>query len=96
MEQIGFMNQDISIFDETELTDTDFLNAVELLSYPAAASHADPQTTTTTSNSPCSFGCFFYNSNRIVTQKEQEMSQTRDECPQRNLRKDSCNIAQKN
>ena len=47
MEQIDFMNQEISVFEETELTDTDLLNAVELLSYPAAA----PQTTTTTTTS---------------------------------------------
>ena len=47
MEQIDFMNQEISAFEETELTDIDLLNAVELLSYPAAA----PQTTTTTTTS---------------------------------------------
>ena len=38
MEQIDFMHQDISIFEETKLTDTDLLNDVDLLSYPAAAS----------------------------------------------------------
>ena len=38
MEQIDFMHQDISIFEKTELTDIDLLNAVDLLSYPAAAS----------------------------------------------------------
>ena len=37
IEQIDFMNQDISIFDETDLNDLDLLNTVELLSDPAAA-----------------------------------------------------------
>ena len=44
IEQIDFMNQDVSIIDETDLNDLDLLNAVELLSDTAAASLSEPET----------------------------------------------------